>query len=298
MTVLPLTILMHEGPQGRAYLSALKNAGYRPARIILMVYTHDHASGKPIGPWAPFFLRRQFAQSHQNRTQLYWVRHIRKRMPALYAAMVETIGDALDLPADFFEQTLGDLPLSDYAETVEKVMVKDFRDPKLAKTLQQVAPATLLFTGGGLVPKELLSLESIRVLHIHPGLLPHVRGADGLLWSMLVRGRPGASCFYMTPGLDEGDVALAQEFEPIKIPLSNDERPDDQTLYRAIFSFLDPAIRARLLLSLIEKGGNLNNLPAQRQDRTEGVTYHFMNPAFRRLALDAIFPRTEISLAA
>lgn len=256
-----------------------------------MVYLHDQASRTPVGQMLPGFLRRPFAESHQNRTNLYWVRHIQKQLPKLYDAMVEEVGRSLEFPPGYFEEILGNRPFTDYADVVDKVMVANFRDPVLTKALSDLSPATGLFTGGGLVPNELLSINGIRFLHIHPGLLPHVRGADGILWSMLVRGRPGASCFYMAPGLDEGDVTLADEFAPIKIHLPDGPRPNDQMLYRAVFSFLDPALRARLLLRLIEKGDDLDDLPAQTQDTTAGVTYHFMNPVLRRAALGAIFPR-------
>ena len=57
----------------------------------------------------------------------------------------------------------------------------------------------------------MFEIPGIRLIHVHTGFLPQVRGADVLLWSLLVRGRPGVSAFFMTPGLDDGDVLAARE---------------------------------------------------------------------------------------
>ncbi len=194
----------------------------------------------------------------------------------------------MDFPPQFFEDLQGSHPLTDYADEVDKVMVDGLSDKKLLAALGR-EPGTVLFTGGNLVPAELLSLGGLRFLHVHPGFLPFVRGSDGLLWSMLVRGRPGVSCFYMVPGLDEGDLIAAKEFPAIQIKLPPGPRPDDKMLYRMVFSFLDPVLRSRLLLRVLEGGADPAALPAIPQELETGITYHFMNPILRRVALDRIF---------
>src|SRR5207244_390428 len=88
------------------------------------------------------------------------------------------------------------------------------------------------------------------------------RRPDGLL-----RGRPGVSAFFMTPGLDDGDVLAARELEPLKITLPAGSRNDADTLYRALFSFIDPLIRAELLVGdVLEPVGDLGALSATPQD--------------------------------
>ena len=151
--------------------------------------------------------------------------------------------------------------------------------------------SVVLFTGGGLVPPKLTKLDGLSFLHVHPGYLPFVKGADGLLWSMLLRGRPGASAFFMAPGIDEGDLLLTAEFEPLKFLLAPDELPDTQDMYRMVFSFYDPIVRAALLCDLIDKSPDLATLVGQPQDLKDGRTFHFMSERMRIEALSAIFER-------
>jgi len=125
---------------------------------------------------------------------------------------------------------------------------------------------------------------------VHTGFLPHVRGADVLLWSLLVRGRPGVSAFTMTPGLDDGDVLAAWETEPLTVDLPAGDRPDDETLYRAVFSFVDPLLRAELLVrDVLDTDRDLTALRGDPQDLRTGVTFHFMHPTVRGRALAALF---------
>jgi len=148
----------------------------------------------------------------------------------------------------------------------------------------------VLFTGGGIVPASMFDIPGIHLIHVHTGFLPHVRGADVLLWSLLVRGRIGVSAFVMTPGLDDGDVLAAKELEPIKVTLPAGTHDDPDTLYRALFSFIDPLIRAELLVGdVLASTGDLHSLPASPQDLSSGITYHFMHPIVRNRALGELF---------
>lgn len=78
------------------------------------------------------------------------------------------------------------------------------------------------------------------------------------------------------------------------VPLSfkNEVSPNDlKTLYRLIFSFYDPAVRALCLQHVLEKFGTLTNLPSVKQDVDKGVRFHFMHNAlkekvFRKILMD------------
>jgi methionyl-tRNA formyltransferase len=78
----------------------------------------------------------------------------------------------------------------------------------------------MLYTSGGRVPGDLLSTSPSRMIHIHPGVVPYVRGSDCLFWSVLTRGRPGMSCFYMNAGIDTGDIIHTREFDAPSYPVS------------------------------------------------------------------------------
>ena len=177
-----------------------------------------------------------------------------------------------------------------------RVPAESYRSERLVAELAAIAPATVLFTGGGIVPKSVFAIAGLTLVHVHTGFLPHVRGADVLLWSLLVRGRPGVSAFTMTPGLDDGDVLAARETAPLTVDLPAGERPDDETLYRSVFSFIDPLLRAELLVrDVLDTDRDLTVLRGEPQDLTTGVTFHFMHPTVRGRALATLFrsPRAE-----
>ncbi len=98
----------------------------------------------------------------------------------------------------------------------------------------------------------------------------------------------------MAPGLDTGDVIDTQEFAPIRFEPAGD-LPDDATLYRVLYAYVDPLLRAALLMRLLDTAGDLWNLPTRAQNTEAGVTYHFMHPAVRRTALEQIFPNLKVA---
>lgn len=205
--------------------------------------------------------------------------------------MVESLKQLTDDPADLLTQMQGkfDYPHSTDG-VVRKVYIRSLKDEALIEAIKDSPYPTVLFTGGGIVPSEILSLKGIRILHTHPGRVPYVRGADGILWSTLVRGHPGASCFFFDETIDTGPVIAAQDFPAIKFHLTDGmTRPDDQTLYRMVFSYYDPILRAEMLVKTLERLSDVSQLSAQDQDFSSGVTYHFMHPTIRREALSRLF---------
>jgi hypothetical protein len=290
MKTLALTVLVHEGPMARAYLGMLHASGYRVERVLLMVNKRDPANGRALLPWLPAPLRRPFAKKVQDLRMNHWPREFLRRheeschrwlaaLAAHYGFDPRTCYSFSELPT-----------YARYAQQVDEVFVDSLADPALERHLRGLTgPRALLFTGGGMVPASLLEIPQCRFLHVHPGVLPSVRGADGLLWSLLLRGRPGASVFYMSPGLDTGDVIETGEFDPPPLP-DGFAAMDIASRYRLLYSFLDPLLRARMLLRVIERAptANLCALPAKAQSGADGSTFHFMSARLRRFTFDRL----------
>lgn len=290
MTPLPLTVLVYEGPQARAYLAAMRRASYVPARILRLVLTRHPTTKRAIGGWLPGGLRRWYARRYQELAHNAWPRRIRSFRPDLLEAVVRGMEPILPGAGALVAEMLGRFRYEDYAARVDDVLVEGLQDPVLAEALRAVEPRTVLFTGGGILPGPILDLPGFRFLHVHPGFLPHVRGADGMLWSMLVRGRPGVSAFYMARGLDTGDILAAKEEARPLFDLQGRARPDDRTLYRALFSYADPLLRARFLVDEILKApGDLASRPVTRQKKSAGTEFHFMHDAVLKEALGLLF---------
>ncbi len=289
MKVVPLTVLAYEGPCLRAYLAALRRAELMPKRLLLLVLVRHSLTGKSVGRWLPGPLRTWYAGKAQELALNHWPRRIKATHPRLVRAMAAGLSRIVEAPADLIEEMLGPFPYERYAAAVDRVAVDNLRDAAIIEPLIRDGPGTVLFTGGGILPPRIIDLPGFRFLHVHPGHLPHVRGADGLLWSTLVRGRPALSCFYLANGIDTGNVLAVREYPRIRFDLSGMGRPDDQTLYRAVFSYCDPLLRADLLVKHVLANGDASLPDGWPQDAGCGVTYHFMHPALRAGVLRDLF---------
>ena len=249
MKTVPMTVMAYEGPVLRAYLSMMRREGLKPETILLMVHTRNPSSQKTLGRLLPSAIRNWYCERYQETAFNFWPRRLSKSHPELVNAIADQLGEVVERPNQLIREMLGRFRYENYAARVDRVMITGLRDTALASAIRSLDPKTVLFTGGGIVPPALLASPGTRFLHVHPGRLPHVRGADGLLWSMLVRGQPGASCFYMNEGLDTGNLLLDMDFPAPKFKSPVKDRPDDQTLYRALYSYYDPLLRAELGVS-------------------------------------------------
>jgi hypothetical protein len=290
LRTIPLTVLAYEGPGSRAYLAMMETMGFRPSSIIGMVSSHGEVAGngKRVGRLLPGFLRSKYAKRVQEIRRMYWPRQIRKLHPDLYEAIANGLSSEIDEPRQMLDKITGAFRLEDYSDDVSYVMVRNYRDPSLLQIVKNVSSNPILFTGGGILPSSLIAAAP-RIVHVHPGYLPHVKGADGLLWSTLVRFRPGAACFYMNKGIDTGAIIETMDLSPLTFEISESARSDDQTLYRSLFSFYDPLIRAKVFSEVLALyHGQLPDNGAS-QSSNEGTTYHFMHADIRARALRKIF---------
>lgn len=282
MQTLNCTVLLFESPIARAYLAVIQQCGFRVKRIIKCF------NGEQKWKWMPKSLRNPLLYTKDSVRNNYWPNTFQHN--GLAKPITEHICEAYQLSPDFFDIFFAnDQKLSICAD---EVLYCDWgtdgwKSDTLFQLLQSFGSETYLFTGGGLVARRILTLPNTEFVHVHPAVLPYIRGADGLLWSTLLNGKPGASCFYMVPELDEGRLITTTAFEPVQ--LAKPQSADLKTLYRLIFSFYDPVIRALCLQKVLKQFGTLSHLPTQEQETYLGITYHFMHPLLQEKVLDKIF---------
>ena len=289
MKPLALTVLVHEGPMARAYLGVLHAAGYRVERIVLMVGRRDPAHRRLVAPWLPTPFRRPLARLVQDLRMNHWPRELLRRHAKLCQPWIETLAQSWGLEASVYDCLTERANYTRYSDQVDEVFVDGLADATLEAHLQGLpGRRAVLFTGGGMVPASLLGIAQCRFIHVHPGVLPQVRGADGLLWSVLLRGRPGATAFYMSPGLDTGDIILASDLDLPPIPAGFADL-DTATAYRLLYAFVDPMLRALMLRRVVDGAtGDLCVLPAVAQSEGDGTTFHFMHERMRRFAFERL----------
>lgn len=283
MKILDCIILGYEGPIFRAYLSVIRSLGYKVKKIIKLYNGHEKLC------WLPNCFRNALLFSKETLHNNYWpIKFLSNK--DVTSNMTNHIIDKYGLDSHFF--SLFGKSCLDFSLITDESIYFDWgnegwKNNKLFDLLQSLGQQTYLFTGGGLVPKRILELPNTEFVHVHPGFLPYTRGADGILWSVLTRGCPGAACFYMVPKLDEGHLILTEEYENLHFSL--DGQFDLKDLYRLVFSFYDPAIRGLCLKHVLEKFGTLQHLPVTKQNVNKGITFHFMHDEIKRKTLKEIF---------
>ena len=283
-TAIPLTVLFYEGPIARAYLATIKSLGLRPQKIIELVSEKDVATKKTVGKWLPQGLRTAYAAIIQRNKIHYWPKWLLKTKPDFINNIFLEVQNKFGFKKEDIDNANSLSPLSDYSDCVEVLLVDGLSDKRLYQYISEETSGAILFTGGGIISAELLSLEHVKFLHIHPGFLPNIRGADCALWSTLLTGHTSATCFYMSPGIDTGDIISPHWLPALSFDV-NVASLDIQSMYRAVYSFLDPWIRAFVLRDMIHSNTEFYTLVSEPQSEDKGTTFHFMHQQLREVAL-------------
>ncbi|WP_019216303.1 formyltransferase family protein, partial [Legionella tunisiensis] len=168
----------------------------------------------------------------------------------------------------------------------DELLINDLNDPALYDFLINESASAFLFTGGGIVPAKLLEIATHKFIHIHPGYLPDFRGADCTLWSSFLTGQTSASCFYMSPGIDDGDVILAK-WLPKPILKEEFKSIETKTQYRFIYSFVDPWVRSFVLRELVSSYTDFLSINAVQQ-QNDGTMYYFMHEKMKALVFNML----------
>lgn len=167
-------------------------------------------------------------------------------------------------------------------------------DPALQQLLAESAAENIIFSAGG--AEELIAADTFlrtgkNFLHLHPGVLPGIRGADGLLWSALLRQKAGISAFWMREGIDTGPVVYVEEY-PFPNKFREDiYKVDPRIWYRNLLTYYDPFLRARTLVQLLSHEPSLKRALSKRQEEANSQgsrQYHSMHPTLRDKVLESI----------
>jgi len=291
--VIPLTMLFYEGPIARAYLATLNNLGFRPKKIIELIAKKDVATKKVVGKWLPKGLRLAYASSIQRNKMHYWPKQLLKANFNIVNEISDEVQTRFGFEKAVIDNATALLPLASYSDCVESILVDGLNDKNLQKYLSEESSGALLYTGGGIVPSTLLELKHIKFLHIHPGFLPDIRGADCALWSSLLKGRTSATCFYMSPGIDTGNIINACWLPELSFNVDMADA-NAHSIYRIVYGFIDPWIRAFVLRDLVNNYDALDALDALYQSEDDGTTFHFMHQRLRDVTFEKLFKEVEV----
>ena len=88
------------------------------------------------------------------------------------------------------------------------------RDGTALEMLREAAPELVIVVAyGKILPKEILDYPKYGCINIHASLLPHLRGAAPIQWSVINGfAKTGVTSMQMDEGLDTGDIIEMRKF--------------------------------------------------------------------------------------
>ena len=87
---------------------------------------------------------------------------------------------------------------------------KSINDESSIKIINQCNADVFLNTGKQIY-KKILDINK-KFIHIHPGFLPEIKGADGSLWHIKEQSNIGVSSFIMDKKIDEGAIIERENY--------------------------------------------------------------------------------------
>lgn len=92
---------------------------------------------------------------------------------------------------------------------------RDLNDAEVVSDLRRLKPDLVLFTGGGLIRKDILANAGAGVVNCHMGMLPKYRGMDVVEWPILEGDLEhiGMTVHFMDEGVDTGDILRTRKVD-------------------------------------------------------------------------------------
>lgn len=257
-----LSLIFFDSPIGRAYLRLIHEENYKLKEIIII----QNSKNK----FCPNFLFFKINAYFKN---YYALKLIKTN---LFKINSKKINNFFLLNENFCKNMYKNIPLKKYFSKVTYINNQSINSKELYNYLEDKNDL-FLFTGGGIVKKKLLNTKN-KFIHIHPGYLPLVRGADGLLWSILKENHIGVTSFYMNEKIDQGMVIKKEKMNIENfIFKKNHSHLDSKSYYRFIYAFIDPLLRAyHLKKLLLDQNFNVNE-KFKNDSPASGNYYSFMS---------------------
>lgn len=286
MKELNITVLFVDTIPARIYLAILNKYGYKPKKII---YLNQESEGRKFK-----IIKRLLGLKIANLSRGLFKKLKHKPLKEIDHKLLrlnKLKKSDLDVCLDHFHKN-----------SIERIRVSSIHDHKLVTHIQTLGEVTILFTGGGILKSDLLDIPTAKFIHIHPGVVPDIRGADCFFWSYLLRGKAGYSAFYMNSGIDTGDIITKKEYI---LDLKGIElvKYNNHEIYDSLLMYLDPCLRIKTFIDLLDASYesqkksvaniNLFTLPYEKQNPKEGRMYFFMHENIRDFVINTLKRNSE-----
>ena len=260
MKHLSFGIIFFDNPIGRSYLNFLSENNFYAKEIIILINKKY----------------RYFPKGFASSLNCYFNNYhaLQLLSSKLFLINSENITNFFNFDKNFIKNMYKKINFENISSKITYVYIQDINSDNLKKLIDG-NKKTYLYTGGGILKKSILNTQN-KFLHIHPGFLPKIRGADGVLWSLLKSNSLGVSSFYLNNKIDQGNILSRENLAITKLTLNSDKNISNKTYYRFIYSFIDPLLRTYHLRNIINDNIIENSSQLIENEVSKGEYYSFM----------------------
>jgi folate-dependent phosphoribosylglycinamide formyltransferase PurN len=286
-----IIVLFNGSTLARIYLALLKKNNFEPKKILHINYA--------AGSGRKFKILSRFFGGSTAKIILNFYNKFKNRHENSYNIISEKLLNIFQLSSqDLLDENILN---SNY---YEKIQLTNVDDPALTHYLRNQEFKIVLYTGGWILKKPILEDSGCKFIHIHPGIVPDIKGADCVLWSYLLKGKLGYTCFYMKPEIDTGDILHRREYV-FDVDNSVFKSISDDNIYNLITRYYDPCLRILTFIDLLNGSGsvrvktnttaNLENFATIKQNPEAGRTYFFMHPKLKNKVIQLMMNKKKPS---
>ena len=205
MTEVDFSMILANTDRSRAYLSALKAKGYRPAHVILLGKNQPERKVSQKDTYVPAM-------------------EFKEKYPEIDFENGFCIEDFLSV-ADW---------------SFVKMQKSDVNTPEVADAISQTSGKVVVYSGypGVIVRDPLLDVGKL-LLHVHPGKLPEFRGSTTIYYSLLAEEPMTFSVIALNSVIDGGHVIHEESHQAPEDRRLIDEYVDNALRARALVNALE-----------------------------------------------------------
>tara|TARA_B100000989_G_scaffold124353_1_gene92014 strand:+ start:597 stop:1409 length:813 start_codon:yes stop_codon:yes gene_type:complete len=269
MKVSELPIIFVENPISRFYLKVLIDKNIFDTEIIYLNNTFSI----------------QFLEKFNFKSINHYPLLFLKKREIIY--FIDQVEDFFNLERGFIKSAYNFKNIN-FFKNISKINSRSINSEETINFLKSHKSFSYLNTGKQILKEVFLTKKSF--FHIHPGYLPKVKGADGTLHSIQKFNEVGCSFFEMTKKIDDGKILNRIKLDFKQFDFKNINFFDEKDLYRLWFSFFDPALRAYMFKSLIEKKIDTSDMKIYKTyDQEDSNYYSFMSENNKKITFNKIF---------
>ncbi len=266
-------LIFFDNPISRFYIKLFLEKNYQLKKIIFLNKKH----------FLPKSLINKYEFTKQNHWPLVFLRD--KKILKL----TNQIEEFFSFRRNFIKEVFQYDNIFEYKKKIVYANSLSINSKEVNEILENFRNENFLISNKEIVKQHVINLP-IDIIHIHPGFLPFIKGADSSLWGPFKRDKIGGSCFYINENIDDGEIILRKEINLPKFDVANLQSKELDHIYKIWFSFIDPMLRCFILnLTISNFVKKKNSKEKSTKIEENGKYFSFMNKNDKETVFSKIF---------